>query len=86
MTKYPEEQNLVIIEQNDGDGDSDVVVSEVKEECDDTKNSQRENRLTSIIDQLHCQSKMKGKTLFILLPHAFFYNCDIRKSLLKKKW
>ena len=60
MTKHPEERNLVIIE--DTDGDSDMIKSDVKEECDDTKNSQRENRLTSIIDQLHCQSKMKGRT------------------------
>lgn len=46
-------------------------VSEVKSEVsvkveydgDDVvaKGSQRENRLTSIIDQLRCQSQMKGK-------------------------
>ncbi|CAB3261667.1 unnamed protein product [Arctia plantaginis] len=39
---------------------SDVSVK-MEEDCDEvmSKGNQRENRLTSIIDQLRCQSKMK---------------------------
>ncbi|CAH0715369.1 unnamed protein product, partial [Brenthis ino] len=58
VTKSSEKEKLVIISENDGD--SDVIKEEVKEEGDENKNScHRENRLTSIIDQLRCQSKMK---------------------------
>lgn len=41
---------------------SDVSVK-VEEDSDEvmSKGNHRENRLTSIIDQLRCQNKMKGK-------------------------
>lgn len=44
-----------------GEVKSDVLVK-VEDDGDEamSKGSQRENRLTSIIDQLRCQSKLKG--------------------------
>lgn len=49
-------------------------VDEVKQvkKCDDEV-YQRENRLTSIIDQLRCQNKLKGKLhyyIFIIFIHV----------------
>ena len=61
--------------------DVDDVKGEVSVKIEDdadevlSRGSQRENRLTSIIDQLRCQSKMKGRVLILYLrvfvaPHS----------------
>ncbi|XP_050351098.1 uncharacterized protein LOC126773897 isoform X2 [Nymphalis io] len=51
-----------IVERKCSDGDVIKDDEVIKEEGDESKSAtHRENRLTSIIDQLRCQSKMKGE-------------------------
>lgn len=64
------EKMLIKIEPNDvnkcdGECGSEVSVKLETEDGDDGLRAvnQRENRLTNIIDQLRCQSKLKGKAL-----------------------
>ncbi|CAG9561734.1 unnamed protein product [Danaus chrysippus] len=57
---------------NDKNDKNDDDKCGVKEEDDGRMMNQRENRLTTIIDQLRCQSKLKGKRYFNTLVYSYF--------------
>lgn len=52
--------NAIVKNESDR-GDESAVTVKVESEEDEVVKSNRENRLTSIIDQLRCQGKLKGK-------------------------
>lgn len=92
---YGDDENSDVTEEIQSEVKGEVLVKhgevdEVKQvKKGDDEVYQRENRLTSIIDQLRCQNKLKGKLsyyLFILILHAVlrYLSNDTKASIFTK--